>query len=766
MKKLIITSLGGFLIVAGWLMVWPGLAVAQSPDLRAELVSTNSPVAVKAGTTVEFVVVVKNIGSATWTNSGDNAVNLGTLRPMDHKSRFAAESWISDNRSATMQEAMVAPGGTAHFNFLATATGSGKATDYFGLVMERISWFNLLIPLTLNVQPAVFKGELVSQSAGNVELKTQETATVTVKVRNTGDVAWANSGAGAVKIGTSKPFDRISNLYHSSWLSKNRVASAATVVEPGSEGEFVFTIQAPKKIGSFREEFSLVAEGTAWMPVKFWLTVKVVPAIWSAELANQSTGLVSVSPGDTATLWAEFRNTGNTTWQGEGINAVKLGTARKLDRISGFWDSSWLSKNRAAAIMPAEVRPGEVGRFTMVITAPNKLGKYQEYFRPVVEGVTWLTDSGLHWDISVDEELVLKDPIRVGITSTTDAITVQGDNFVIRRGSDKGLVKKVQGGSVTATAFNGGYSLNTGEQVSDYLRFIPQNNSLLTVRTGGISSSYDTFRGIIEVRRSSWSGNVWVVNTLELEDYMKGIAEVPEGWPMEAQKAQMVAARTYAVTKLTAPIADIFDIYDDTRDQVYYGYDYESSRPGLAAAAESTRGLIIKYNGVPISAYYFSDSGGYTENVENVWTKTIPYLRAVPDPYAKPIEWAATLTQDYLQNRFDEALGVVPNTDVITNIAVTERNPSGRLKTITFTMQSGKVVSLSSKSFDYLTNNNEIKSMNFEVQPSGIDFVFIGKGWGHGVGMAQWGAKNMALQGKGFQEILTYYYTGVTVGPR
>jgi len=245
---------------------------------------------------------------------------------------------------------------------------------------------------------------------------------------------------------------------------------------------------------------------------------------------------------------------------------------------------------------------------------------------------------------------------------------------------------------------------------------------------------------------------------------------VPEGWPAEAQKAQMVAARTYAATKLGTPVADIFDIYDDTRDQVYYGYDYESSRPGLSAAAEATRGMIIKYNGQPISAYYFSDSGGYTANVEDVWSKTIPYLRAVPDPYAKPIEWTATLTQDYLQGRFDEALGIQPNADVITNIQVTERFTSSRVKTALFTLQSGRTVPLSSKSFDYLTNNNDIKSMKFDVQPTGDltrpDFIFTGQGWGHGVGLAQWGAKNMALQGKGFQEILTYYYTGVTIGPR
>lgn len=765
MNLVLAVGLGASIVLNGLAMP----AMAQAVGLKASLVSTNSPITLKSGSIGEFEVAIKNTGTATWTNSGENAVNLGTIRPMDRRSRFATISWIGANRPATMLEPSVGSGETAHFRFTAMATGSGKVTEYFGLVMERVGWFNLAIPLAINVQPAVWKGELVNQSVNSLELKSQEAATVTVRVRNVGDVAWPNSGAGAVKVATVNPVDRASGFYQSGWLSKNRLTSATTVVEPGAEGEFTFSIQAPKKVGSYKEDFGLVAEGSAWLGVRFSLNIKVVPAIWNAKFIAQSPDVLSVSPGDTQTVWADFQNTGNTVWLNSGVTAVKLGTAKPLDRVSVFKDESWLSNNRVVAITPAQVNPGEVGRFTFTVRAPNKIGKYREYFRPVVESTAWLSGE-IYWDFSVDEELVLKDPIRVGLTSTTDTITVSGDNFVIRRGSDKSLVKKMLGGSVTATALNGGYSLSTGDTVNDYLRFVPQNGSLLKVSTSGIGSTYNTFRGIIEVRRSSYSGNVWVVNILELEDYMRGIAEVPEGWPAESQKAQMVAARTYAVRKLTAPVADIFDIYDDTRDQVYYGYNYEATRPGLTAAAEGTRGLIAKYNGQPISAYYFSDSGGYTANVEDVWSQAIPYLRAVPDPYAKPIDWAATLTQDYLQGRFDDALGVAPNTDVITNIQVAERFVSGRVKSALFTLQSGRTVTLSSKSFDYLTNNNDIKSMKFDVvatgNPARPDFVFTGQGWGHGVGMAQWGAKNMALQGKTFQEILTYYYTGVTIAAR
>ena len=298
------------------------------------------------------------------------------------------------------------------------------------------------------------------------------------------------------------------------------------------------------------------------------------------------------------------------------------------------------------------------------------------------------------------------------------------------------------------------------------------NKSVITASTDGIGS-YNAFRGIVEIRRSSLSNNVWVVNILELEDYLKGIAEVPDNWPVESQKAQMVAARTFAAKKRLAPRADIFDLYDDTRDQVYYGYNYEVQKPNLVAAAEATRGLVIKYNGEPISAYFFSDSGGATENVENVWGRgnpasAIAYLKGVPDPYAKPIDWSATLTQDYLQGRFDSQLGIAANgSEMIDKIEVMERFPSERVKMVNFTLRSGRVVPVPFYDFDYLTNNNDIKSMNFTVQIVGFvdkpDFMFVGKGWGHGVGLPQWGARRMAEAGKNFGEILTYYYTGVQV---
>lgn len=754
-----------------------GIVLGASNNFSAEIISSDSPKPAKSGDSVNFVLNIKNTGIQTWSNSGENAVKLGTIQPRDHPGIFYHDSWLKQDRAATMAEATVAPGEIGRFEFLATAAGNGGAiTEHFGLVAEGIAWFgDVDIPLTIDVQPAVYKASYVKQSDVALILKAGEVVDVSVTFQNIGDVDWLADGVTAVKVGTAEPRDRLSSFYHSSWLSDNRLTSASATVSPGGEGVFDFTLQAPQKVGNYHEVFGLVAEGITWFDVSFDLNIEVIPAVYQSELVARSDVNVSVAPGDTVEIWAEYKNTGNTVWSSMGENAVKLGTANPLDRTSNFRADTWLSNNRAATISPSAVGPGETARFTLLIKAPDEIGNYQEYFRPVVELITWLSAEDLHWNISVEEELVLTDALRVGITSTTENIAVQGASFVVRRGSDKGLVRKFINQSVTISPMANGYALNTGEQVKDYLRIIPLNDSVLTVQTSGIGYTYNTFRGIIEIRRSGYSGNVWVVNILELEDYMRGVAEVPDSWPTEAQKAQMVAARTFAASKRIAPRADIFDIYDDTRDQVYYGYNYEIKKPNLAAAAVATQGIVIKYQGQPIKAYFFSDSGGHTENVENVWGKgnpaaAIAYLKGVEDPYAKPINWQYTLTQDYLLDRFDNALGIAAeSSDIIDKIEVAEKFASGRAKTIVFTMRSGRQISVPFYTFDYLTSNNEIRSMKFDVQTVGYvdspDFQFTGQGWGHGVGLAQWGARNMADAGFKYDEILKYYYTDVIVGP-
>jgi len=140
------------------------------------------------------------------------------------------------------------------------------------------------------------------------------------------------------------------------------------------------------------------------------------------------------------------------------------------------------------------------------------------------------------------------------------------------------------------------------------------------------------YRGALEFVPGR-SGRVETINAVGLDDYVSGVvaAEMPSEWSMQALEAQAVAARTYAITTDAGGAA--FDQYSDTRSQEYGGVDAETPRSDAAVAA--TRGQVVTYHGTPAVTYFFSSSGGYTENIENVWPGSTPdpWLRAVPDPY-------------------------------------------------------------------------------------------------------------------------------------
>ncbi|HWD63970.1 MAG TPA: SpoIID/LytB domain-containing protein [Solirubrobacteraceae bacterium] len=140
------------------------------------------------------------------------------------------------------------------------------------------------------------------------------------------------------------------------------------------------------------------------------------------------------------------------------------------------------------------------------------------------------------------------------------------------------------------------------------------------------------YRGDL-VFRPDGSGGAQTVNALDIDDYVRGVvsAEVPSSWPAQALRAQAVAARTYALTAGSA--GSTFDVYSDTRSQMYEGIAAETSATNAAVSA--TRGKVVTYHGAPVVTYFSSSSGGHTESIQNVWlgSSAEPWLRGVSDPY-------------------------------------------------------------------------------------------------------------------------------------
>lgn len=273
------------------------------------------------------------------------------------------------------------------------------------------------------------------------------------------------------------------------------------------------------------------------------------------------------------------------------------------------------------------------------------------------------------------------------------------------------------------------------------------------------------------------------IEEIPLEDYVTGVvaAEMPAAFPVEALKAQAVAARTYIVRRLTAggvinndhPGADVCD--DHTHGQAwisreemrrrwgtlrYYEYYYK-----IKKAVDETRGMVLTYEGQLIDAAYHASCGGRgTESASAVWSADLPYLVGVPCPHDADPEPVRTVSLPLAQ--VDHALGVsleaLPvaaggraGDGVKSPLEVLERTPAGRPKTV----RIGEKKMAATLVRDRLG----LRSTDFTMTLKGDRMEITTRGYGHAVGMCQYGAKGLAEHGYTFDRILKHYYTGVEI---
>lgn len=289
------------------------------------------------------------------------------------------------------------------------------------------------------------------------------------------------------------------------------------------------------------------------------------------------------------------------------------------------------------------------------------------------------------------------------------------------------------------------------------------------------------YRGELEIRLAE--GGLLLINQLAVEDYLYGVvpSEMPASFPAEALKAQAVVARSYLATSLSSYSSQGFDLLSTQGNQVYKGYSAE--HPVTSNAVNATRGEILVFGDQPVSAFYHSSSGGYTENSEDVWSSSLPYIRSKADPFDRcegnknHYNWRVVYTQEEL---IKQLLTKEYELKQIDDLMVKELTSSGkrvqRLVIAGIDMEDNpKLIEISGA--DAVRNVLGLKSALFvmdkeyddghgnEDNDNGrLDRVTItGSGWGHGLGMSQWGARGMAEQGYNYLEILQYYYTGVSI---
>jgi stage II sporulation protein D len=256
-----------------------------------------------------------------------------------------------------------------------------------------------------------------------------------------------------------------------------------------------------------------------------------------------------------------------------------------------------------------------------------------------------------------------------------------------------------------------------------------------------------------------------VVNEVPIEDYVASVVASEYGLgDREGTKAMAVVARTYGLFA-SEKFGDAYDQADGTASQVYEGIDAVTERS--REATQATEGDVLTYNANLIQAVYHSSSGGHTANNEDVWKaeKALPYLRGRDDPYDESSPhhtWSVTVDRSSLLQALTQKRGTL-----VEGFTIDEQAPHGRVRTIRVLQSSGSNYTMNANAFRLVVNrhvsNAVLKSTWFDARRQGDQYVFNGRGFGHGVGLSQYGAHEMAERGQSYREILRFYYTDVDI---
>lgn len=315
-------------------------------------------------------------------------------------------------------------------------------------------------------------------------------------------------------------------------------------------------------------------------------------------------------------------------------------------------------------------------------------------------------------------------------------------------------------------------------------------------------------------------GNLTIVNMLSVDDYVKGVIceEMSSAWELEALKAQAVVARSYVLHNANRHKAYHFDACTTSHCQVYSGR--KRAAESTDTAVDATMGVVAKYNGAIINSVFYSSNGGASESSSTVWGSSqskYPYLIGKEDPYEGTVkitsyEWVRTYTGKELASMLQKA-GYTKCSKIV-SVNIREYTPSGNPAWIDFTDDQGRVWQLNAKTANnalplrswryefvnteeldlsinglisvdtltglyavdksgnivpvqdhaYIITDNGTISSDGTGPVTGDSFTISGKGWGHNVGMSQYGAQAMAKLGYTYDQILRFYYTGITVG--
>lgn len=354
-----------------------------------------------------------NVSRHPWyrVGVGNNPVRLGTWNPADGPSQFAHLNG-TNNRFAEMQEGEVDPNQVATFTFTLNPSSTGTYVIPMNLVAENatyMSWPGFSPTINVYASPYQWQVQSVTYGNGTGIMIPGTSQSVTVWVKNTGNISWYKSGGGQppVWLATWPPTrsSQVADTTGGKWPSSTRITqfNEAGPIAPGQTASFQFNVKVPTS-GLFYERLNLVAEGQNWFnDAGLTLYLEGGTYSWKPLWSAYSTGGDANLPRGTAlTVTVKAQNTGNIPWTNTPTSTnpwpVRLATDSPEDRGTLLYDSSWLRDTRPAVLQESTVQPGQQGTFVFKANIPSSAatGEHFEHFNLVAEGMLWFSDPGFY----------------------------------------------------------------------------------------------------------------------------------------------------------------------------------------------------------------------------------------------------------------------------------------------------------------------------------------------------------------------------------
>lgn len=508
-------------------------------------------------------------------------------------------------------------------------------------------------------------GVVTEQSVYLLNLAPGKRATVRISVKNTGTATWVQGGAqrtGLNALNFYRPLTMNSAIKSKGWMTPWRpVRMKEAKVRTGESAHFVFVAQAPTKPGLYHQAFGVAHAETDLVPgTGFRIAVASGKKYTYADLfrgrrLDASTVVTASATTDASkdAITLSFKNTGRWTWDTAGTTAVVLKASNAALLPTGGWVDA-----ATPAVLAKPVKPGQTAQLTFPLHSPSIPGTYNPTFT-LYAGRFAIDGTATTIPIVIGGVGGIAEPtMRVGIFTTTQPSMVTASTDVAVADSLGTTLGTLPAGTTLAESFDPATNTHTAlfgsttVTTTADLRLVGSSpDTVLTLTSYSdpackSTCTFNTFRQTLEFHYAPSRSELWAINELPLEWYLKGVAESSNTAAPELIKTIMTAARSYAfwhINKNTKRSAWGFTLMSSSADQVYLGYEYEQKAPNVATAVDATRGIMVfhpgavKENnpfGVALTAYSACTDGrtrSYSERFggdQSLW----PWLVSVPDP--------------------------------------------------------------------------------------------------------------------------------------